>query len=110
MNRYTRVFDMFVQSERSLHRSEGGLGVGLTIVKRLSEMHGGTINAYSEGAGRGSEFVIRLPIPSTVTAKAHGPRLQEAPKGISYRILAVDDNADSATCLAMMLRAIGNDV
>jgi CheY-like chemotaxis protein len=101
---------MFVQSDRSLDRSEGGLGVGLTIVKRLVEMHGGTVKAYSEGTDKGSEFVIQLPIMGTPIAKTSAPRRQHAPKAVSYRVLVVDDNVDSATSLATILRVTGNDV
>ena len=59
----TRIFDLFVQVERRVERSQGGVGIGLTLVRKLVELHGGTVEAYSEGPGRGSEFVVRLPAP-----------------------------------------------
>jgi PAS domain S-box-containing protein len=104
------IFQMFSQVEGSLGRSQGGLGIGLTLVKRLVEMHGGGIEARSEGPGRGSEFVVRLP----AAAGAPGPQgaggngEAAAPKS-SLRILIVDDNRDSADSLVMLLRLMGND-
>lgn len=102
------VFDLFVQSERTLDRSQGGLGIGLSVVKRLVEMHQGAVSAESEGIGRGSTFTIRLPrIP---------PPLQDAAGkvasvgAIARRILLVDDNPDAADSLAMLLRMDGHEV
>src|SRR5262249_12879253 len=92
-----RMFDMFSQAERTLDRAEGGLGIGLTLVRRLTEMHGGTVEASSEGVGQGSEFVVRLPLlPGTSPALAADngdARPRPAPR---KRILVVDDNRDSA--------------
>jgi CheY-like chemotaxis protein len=105
------VFDLFVQGERSLDRSEGGLGIGLTLVKRLVTLHGGTVSVHSEGPGRGSEFVITLPAlqPSAASgtpepaARAPSPRRRR-------RVLIVDDNHDSADTLAALLDAWGHEV
>jgi signal transduction histidine kinase/CheY-like chemotaxis protein len=106
-----RVFELFVQERRTLERSEGGLGLGLAIVRNLVAMHGGTVAARSEGRGRGSEFVVELPaaarqdpLARNGTAGSSEPSL--APSG--RRILVVDDNADAAQLLAETLRAVGH--
>jgi two-component system CheB/CheR fusion protein len=109
-----RVFDLFVQGNRSLDRSHGGLGIGLTLVRRLIEMHGGTVEAHSEGMGRGSEFIVRLPVSLDPVLKpqrppeAGGPApVQPAPR---RRVLVVDDHEDSVTMLAALLRSKGYEV
>jgi signal transduction histidine kinase/ActR/RegA family two-component response regulator len=101
------VFDMFMQVDRFSERSQSGLGIGLTLVKRLTEMHGGTIEARSEGEGKGSEFVVHLP-----TVVGHGQpseiQSQQGP-AVTRRIVIVDDNRDSADSLAMLLQMSGNE-
>jgi PAS domain S-box-containing protein len=104
------IFGMFTQVDKSLEKSQGGLGIGLTLVKRLVEMHGGSVEARSEGPGRGSEFVVRLP---AVLEHPH-PDLpggaDEAGATMSaLRILVVDDNRDGADSLTEMLNLMGND-
>ena len=110
------IFDMFTQVDRNLGRSHGGLGIGLTLVRRLVEMHGGIVEARSEGPERGSEFIVRLPLapPATPSGDGSSPTnhgvQQGQPKGAAHRILVVDDNVDSAKSLAMVLQATGNQV
>ena len=105
------VFDMFTQVDRSLERTRAGLGIGLSLTKRLVELHGGSITAASDGPGTGSEFVIELPVSQVGETKAKPstsvPAVQHPPS--SRRILVVDDNADSAESLAVLLRLHGND-
>jgi hypothetical protein len=103
----SRVFDMFLQVDRSLEKARGGLGVGLSLDKGLVELHGGSIEAHSEGIGRGSEFVVRLPIvPALQAQRPHRPRKEPAPAPARRRILVADDNRDSATSLATVLSAL----
>ncbi len=103
------VFDLFVQGDRSLARSEGGLGIGLTLVKRLVEMHGGSVEVFSAGPGQGSEFTVRLPARDETTASPAGGAA--APGAASCRqILVVDDSVDATESLAMLLRTLGHEV
>jgi CheY-like chemotaxis protein len=108
----SRIFEMFTQVDRSLERSRGGLGIGLTLVKRLVEMHGGTVGAHSEGPGQGSEFTVRLPVAGEVRHTPGAERLDRDPAALStaLRILIVDDNRDSAESLGLLLRLTGNDI
>ena len=105
-----RIFDLFAQDDRSLVRSQGGLGIGLTLVRSLVELHGGTVTAASAGPGLGSEFVVRLP---TLPEAAPDPaRLAPAPPPgrAPRRVLVVDDHADSARTLARVLELWGHEV
>ena len=104
------IFEMFAQVDQSLERTRGGLGIGLTIVKRLVELHGGQISVRSDGPGRGSEFVVWLPV--LVESKVSAP-VAPKPTGIATkprRILITDDNRDAATSLALLLRYGGHEV
>jgi PAS domain S-box-containing protein len=109
-----RVFDLFVQVERRLDRARGGVGIGLTLVKRLVELHGGTVEARSEGLGRGSEFVVRLPFadcrPSTSIGDAEPNRQPVIANRQCRRVLVVDDNRDAGDSLALLLRLDGHEV
>jgi PAS domain S-box-containing protein len=107
-----RIFDMFMQVDRGAENAQGGLGIGLTIVKRLVEMHGGTIEARSEGPERGSEFIVRLPIVDAkpLAASSEDARPPNAKTLASLRVLVVDDNTDAADSLSMLLRSFGHEV
>jgi PAS domain S-box-containing protein len=107
-----RVFEMFVQVDRSFERSSGGLGIGLTLVKRLVEMHGGAVDAHSDGPGTGTEFVVRLPTVGIDTRLEAEDRARAGmrPRNASRRILVADDNVDAAECLADALRLMGHEV
>jgi PAS domain S-box-containing protein len=107
-DKLAHVFDMFMQVETSRERTQGGLGLGLTLVKRLVEMHGGSVEVASDGPGRGSEFTVRLPV---VLDPAAGPPAGDDTRAAAgYRILVVDDHVDGADSLADVLRALGNEV
>jgi PAS domain S-box-containing protein len=106
-----RAFDLFVQGTRSLDRTQGGLGIGLTLVRTLVEMHGGSVRAFSDGPGRGSELVVRLPLAATAEPSAPG-LTPAAPDGASapLRVLVVDDNRDAAQGLGHLLQLRGHEV
>ena len=105
-----RIFDLFTQAERSLDRSQGGLGIGLALVQRLVEMHGGTV-AASSVLGKGSEFVVRLPVVSPPEQQPSLPPTDKAkPTGPSLRVLVVDDNVDTVTTLSMLVQESGHEV
>ncbi|HUQ29426.1 MAG TPA: ATP-binding protein [Usitatibacter sp.] len=109
----SQVFDIFTQVDRSLEKAQGGLGIGLSIARRLVEMHGGKIDVRSEGHGMGSTFTVTLPA-AVVPPQAEIPSGAAAPAGVTAmackRILIADDNADSATTLSIMLEMLGNEV
>jgi PAS domain S-box-containing protein len=103
------VFELFTQGERPLDRSEGGLGIGLTLAQRLVKLHGGSVEAMSEGLGRGSEFVVRLPLLVVpVQSFSAGPRSPERGPASPRRILVVDDNRDAAESLEILLQLWGH--
>ncbi len=103
-----QVFDLFTQAERSLDRSQGGLGIGLCLVKRLVELHGGQVTVSSV-VGQGSEFVVRLPM-MRMDEPQPPPTKDANPSGSALRILVVDDNIDSAMSFSMLLMALGHEV
>ena len=114
-----KVFDLFAQGNRSLDRSEGGLGLGLTLVHHLVQMHGGSVEARSEGPGRGAEFVVRLPllaVPSAASSPAGSPAQDAESSSLSFsptnprRVLVVDDNVDSVESMEVLLQLWGHEV
>jgi CheY-like chemotaxis protein len=102
------MFELFVQGERTLDRSEGGLGIGLTLVRRLVELHGGSVAARSEGSGRGSEFEVRLPAVAAPAEAGAQPRVDAAPH--ARTVLIVEDNADARAMLKALLLLSGHRV
>jgi PAS domain S-box-containing protein len=102
------IFDTFTQVNQKLERSQSGLGIGLSIVKTLVEMHDGLVEATSEGIGKGSEFIVRLPIVLSVV-EPRADAVEPTEVSGARRVLVVDDNRDAAASLAMMLRVMGNE-
>jgi CheY-like chemotaxis protein len=110
------VFDLFTQADRSLDRSQGGLGIGLALVQRLTELHGGTVEAFST-LGEGSEFVVRLPVtgeesrvPVDVTQNPSSLTTPQLPLATPLKVLVVDDNVDTVLGFSMLLKTLGHEV
>ncbi|HUP34345.1 MAG TPA: PAS domain S-box protein [Candidatus Limnocylindria bacterium] len=107
----SRVFDLFVQEQQSLDRSRGGLGLGLALVKRLVELHGGSVAVWSAGPGQGSEFTVRLPVVAGPVAEASRPATGAASAAArSRRVLVVEDSPDARQSLRMLLEMAGHEV
>jgi CheY-like chemotaxis protein/two-component sensor histidine kinase len=106
----SHVFDLFTQADRTLDRSEGGLGIGLTVCRKLAEMHGGTISADSAGLGQGSTFTVRLPLAQAAASSPDSDARGHQPQDEPRKILVVDDNRDTASSCALMFKTLGHDV
>jgi CheY-like chemotaxis protein len=105
------VFDLFSQADRSYGRSQGGLGIGLTLVRELVELHDGSVEARSDGPGKGSQFIVRLPLPDEARMPLAERRSGEPARDVSHhRVLVVDDNRDAADSLAALISLRGADV
>ncbi|RZA35818.1 MAG: response regulator [Lysobacteraceae bacterium] len=104
-----QIFDLFIQGPRSLARSEGGLGIGLNVVRNLVGMHGGTVTALSPGEGQGSTFTVRLPVSSTGAPVADSPAVRSTAEGVC-RILVIEDNVDACDTLRTLLELAGHEV
>jgi PAS domain S-box-containing protein len=105
-----RVFELFAQADRTIDRSQGGLGIGLTVARRLAELHGGTVTADSDGIGKGAEFTLRLPLCETPAEPSAGAVASRDPSAVKLRILIVDDNHDTAKMEALLLSNLGHEV
>ena len=105
-----RIFDLFAQADRSLARAQGGLGIGLTVVRRLVEMHGGTVTASSAGLNQGSEFVVTLPLLKAPHGAVSDGNAQPPLSGHRYRIVLIEDNVDANDALRTLLQMMGHEV
>jgi CheY-like chemotaxis protein len=105
-----RIFELFTQVHSKSERAQGGLGIGLALVRRLTEMHGGTVSVRSDGPGRGAEFTVRLPVMAPQMAVLSSQKREAIPVIEPQRILVADDNHDAAEALALQLQLAGHDV
>jgi CheY-like chemotaxis protein len=104
------IFKMFTQVDRSKRQAQGGLGIGLSLVRTLVEMHGGEVEALSAGVGQGSEFILRLPLSNVTSVSSRSTANARVPVLPNHRILVVDDNRDGARSLGLLLKLLGAEV
>ncbi len=104
------IFNLFTQIDRSLPRAQGGLGIGLTLVRQLVELHGGRVSVHSEGPGKGSEFVVRLPAASPSASSGETPAAVAAPAAAPCHLLIIEDNNDARETLALLLKMLGHRI
>src|SRR6185369_8992334 len=106
------LFEMFVQDARGSDRARGGLGLGLSLVRTLTALHGGTVHGHSEGLGRGSEFTVRLPAaaPLGIMAPAGNAASTQVAGTVGKRVLVVDDNRDAADLIGFLITRAGHEV
>ncbi|HET7133956.1 MAG TPA: response regulator, partial [Gammaproteobacteria bacterium] len=105
----SRIFEPYQQANRSHERTTGGLGLGLTVCRRLVEMHGGTVEVHSEGLGRGSQFVVRVALAEPLDTQRSSPAPESEPPP-ARRVFVIDDNRDAADTLARLMEMWGHDV
>lgn len=110
LEKLPQMFELFAQGDRSLARQEGGLGIGLTVARSLAELHGGSLNAVSDGPGKGSEFTFRLPAAERCSVRPEPEKPLGSPHGHGTRVVVVDDNVELALGLARLLKLLGHDV
>jgi len=108
-NLLSKIFEMFVQADRSLTHSSDGLGIGLSVVKKLVEMHHGTVFAKSDGLGQGSEFTVRLPLVEMPSETVTSVLAESTSRAYSLKVLVADDNVDLATTMSSLLIKLGHD-
>jgi signal transduction histidine kinase len=109
LGKLPEMFELFAQGDRTLARSEGGLGIGLTIVKKVAEMHGGSVVARSNGPGQGSEFIVRLPVARKIADAGTNTQHDRLPAGSGCRILVIDDSVDTARGMVRLLELLGHE-
>ena len=105
-----RIFDLFAQADTSLDRAQGGMGIGLTLVQSLAQLHGGNVQAHSEGVGKGSQFIVTLPLATDVRARDAERRAEPSNETVGRHVLVIEDNHDNRATLRELLEFAGHKV